>query len=631
MSNRSNFPRWTLAAAIALLVGCQPLGLLVGQPTDQKPVASQDGGPVTGQDTLVSNNSASLTGLVTGPASLISNNSANLVSNNSANYRTQALATVPVKRALVYLASPNEQLYAGSDGKALYALTDDNGNYSFKVAPAEVPIIVTVLQPQNRRLVGFLIPKKGGNVLDVDLATTVVTEFLRDQARLAHKTLADYPTLAADLPEIIRLTREMIARDELHLKQSDSDPSSYIDLAVNSIPAMNHEYVRAFAASNQELSDAWKHLLGYRPLLIDELDVGYPNSDYHVLDVTANSDAIFTAAYSHASYQIDQTTGSGSKTLVDVPRTDIRYIGGMLASGSHVFAACDDFLIDIDPAPDGVTSLWDDNGLTPRLHQYNDAYFDQPDVSGNAVINDVEFHGGWAYFASADTHEIWRCHLDETGAILPDTVELVAGVPQASQDPASFFTGDDTRPGQQVRFNLPCNITFHQEGAKEYLYVADTLNHRIRRVDLASPGFPTETFMGLGSTAYGNLLKPVGPVEDGKASTSQEQGYTDIDDPAGVPRAKAGLISPHKVLFDAAGRMFIADTDHLRVRMYDPATDRVYTIAGAGAGVPSVTGDSRRSGLGEVYSIAFDAQQQTLLIADSRNYKLRRVHLPFGL
>ncbi|MNU09047.1 hypothetical protein D3C72_2553940 [compost metagenome] len=58
--------------------------------------------------------------------------------------------------------------------------------------------------------------------------------------------------------------------------------------------------------------------------------------------------------------------------------------------------------------------------------------------------------------------------------------------------------------------------------------------------------------------------------------------------------------------------------------------DKVYTLAGTEPGVASAIGDSRRSGLGEVSSIAFDAEGN-LLIADGRSNKLRRLWLKFGL
>ncbi|MNU09411.1 hypothetical protein D3C72_2559570 [compost metagenome] len=57
---------------------------------------------------------------------------------------------------------------------------------------------------------------------------------------------------------------------------------------------------------------------------------------------------------------------------------------------------------------------------------------------------------------------------------------------------------------------------------------------------------------------------------------------------------------------------------------------KVYTLAGTEPGVASAIGDSRRAGLGEVASIAFD-KDGNLLIADGRSNKLRRLWLKFGL
>lgn len=607
--------RVPLAIALALMVGCQPLGVT------KPPTAPEVELPSIAK-TVVSNLQASLSGVVTGPSHLVANNAAGLVANNAAGYRTMALAMGTVPHALVYLTNPNEQFYAGADGKALFALTDENGAYSFAKAPAGVPVIVTVLLEKNRRLVGFLNPAKGANAYDVDLATTVVTEFLRDQARLSNRTMADFPALATELPGIVELTRKLLADGKMHFRQQDSDPSDYLDLSVNGIPAMCHDYVRAFAASNKALSDAWTRLLGHRPLLIEDLDVGQPPG-MQLIAVAASGETIYTAAINNSSLVITETaSGSAPRTLVSTERVaGIDYIGGMTASGSMLYLGAPAYgQLQIDTTlPQSDLLIDTSSGATGSNFVSGNSGFN-PGANGSAY--DLLQQGDWLYLSSPLTNELFRYHLDAKGAAVG--VERVAGVSARSQD-ATFFNGDAPANGAQVRLNVPTGLAYREVGGQPYLYFADTLNHRIRRTLLSSPSFTTETVLGTATTVYGHMLKPPGLLEDGKIKGSTA---ADLDDPRGVPRQSASLFFPKDLLFDGAGRMFIADNDHRRIRMFDGT--RVYTVAGTVAGAPMVTGDSRRSGLGEVASIALDASGN-VLVADMRSNRLRRLRLPFGL
>ncbi|MNX47156.1 NHL repeat protein [compost metagenome] len=605
-------PRRLLSLILAAtLAGCLPLNSMTGVGHSDVPSFGAVGGS---KDTLVSNNSASLAGVIRGPATL--------VSNNVAGYRAQAYEDAPAQQAVVYLTAPDERFYAGDDGKAIFTVTDDQGRYAFKAAPAEVPVVVTVLLAQNRRLVGFMIPKKGANTYDVDLATTVVAEFFRDQARLAKRSMADYPALTNELPEIIRLTRELINSGKLPVP----------DLEVNAIPAMRHAYVRAFGADDQALSDAWKRLLGYRPLLLDEVDAklepGLNALSVHV----AEDGSLYTAGFNNFDLQIVRRKLDGSlETITKAPRNEwIDYVGGMLAVGDtlHVGAAGSshygfDLLTSFNP--DDLfenNSLWFESGATAN------------DDTRSFTPFDLAYKDGWFYATSDSTNEVVRYHapadydFDENGEMFASNLEVVAG---DRDEATTFVPGQDAAAsnGSAARLNYPSTLTLQTVGGKDYLYVSDTLNHRIKRIDLSSPTFSTETVLGFASmTPYGNMLKPPGALEDGKLPQSKTQGFTDLDSPEGVPKAKATLAYPHKVVFDAQGRMFIADQDHRRVRMFDG--QKVYTLAGTEPGVASAIGDSRRAGLGEVASIAFD-KDGNLLIADGRSNKLRRLWLTFGL
>jgi sugar lactone lactonase YvrE len=112
------------------------------------------------------------------------------------------------------------------------------------------------------------------------------------------------------------------------------------------------------------------------------------------------------------------------------------------------------------------------------------------------------------------------------------------------------FSGDGG-PATLATFEGPNNIAVSLDG---HLYVADSGNHRIRRVDLGT---------GLIDTVAGN-------------GTSGFAGD-------GGPATMAALGGPGGVAVDATGNLFIADSDNSRIRRVDAATGTIQTVAGGGS------------------------------------------------
>ncbi len=108
---------------------------------------------------------------------------------------------------------------------------------------------------------------------------------------------------------------------------------------------------------------------------------------------------------------------------------------------------------------------------------------------------------------------------------------------------ALFEFGDIDGEGEDVRLQHPLGIVSH-DGT---LYVADTYNHKIKRVDALTG--QTETFLGTGES--GDSLDPL-----------------QLSEPAG--------------LSIAAGRLFIADTNNHRILTVDLATGNVSPLSIAG-------------------------------------------------
>ena len=110
--------------------------------------------------------------------------------------------------------------------------------------------------------------------------------------------------------------------------------------------------------------------------------------------------------------------------------------------------------------------------------------------------------------------------------------------------------GGDGGPATQAQLAHPFGIEVDGDGN---VYIADTENGRIRKVDAAT---------GIISTIAGT-----GNQDDGGD---------------GGPATQAQLDGPHGVAFDAAGNLYIADAWSKRIRKVDAATGTISTIAGTG-------------------------------------------------
>ncbi len=211
------------------------------------------------------------------------------------------------------------------------------------------------------------------------------------------------------------------------------------------------------------------------------------------------------------------------------------------------------------------------------------------------------------------------------------------------------FEGDGG-PATKAALNYPGGLATDASGN---LYIADTFNHRIRKVSAAGTittvaGNGEDGFSGDDSPATqaslsspaavavdasGNLyiadsgndrIRKVGT--DGKISTFAGGGEPEDEVGDGGPATSARLSSPGGVSVDTLGNVFIADTSHHRIRKV--ATDgKISTVAGNGmegfiddpSKVPLATDISLSSPAGVTVSGG------ELFIADTGNNLIRRV------
>ncbi len=158
------------------------------------------------------------------------------------------------------------------------------------------------------------------------------------------------------------------------------------------------------------------------------------------------------------------------------------------------------------------------------------------------------------------------------------------------------FSGDGGR-ATSASLNLPSGVAVDAAGN---LYIADSGNNRIRKVTAA----------GIISTAAGNGVR--GFSGDAGAATS------------------ASLAGPSGVASDAAGNLYIADTNNHRIRKVS-ASGTITTIAGDGFnqfGIGRFFGDggpATSASLNFPSGVTLDAGGN-LYIADTTNQRLRKVN-----
>ena len=177
---------------------------------------------------------------------------------------------------------------------------------------------------------------------------------------------------------------------------------------------------------------------------------------------------------------------------------------------------------------------------------------------------------------------------------LSGTVRYVA----TGTAPATRFNGDGG-PAEQALLNFPTAVAVDRRG---HLYIADTLNHRVRRVDVET-GVIT-TVAGLGRPRF---------FGDGGLAV------------------EAGLSEPAALALSDEGVLYIADQSNNRVRAVDLTTGVIRTVAGTG--MAGYNGDgvaATETGLAGPSGLAL-ASDGTLFIADSFNGRIRAVDPVTGL
>jgi len=241
-------------------------------------------------------------------------------------------------------------------------------------------------------------------------------------------------------------------------------------------------------------------------------------------------------------------------------------------TGNHVVRKVTSAGIITTVAGSGVQGFSGDNG--PAIA----AQLDSP--AGLALDS-----AGDLYIADSHNHRV-REVAAATGVIATIAGTGVAG-----------FSGDGGL-ATAARLDLPTALALDALGN---LYVADTNNHRVRRIAAATGAITTVAGNGVEAFAGDN-----------------------------APATAASIDSPNGLALDAAGNLYIADTHNGRVRMVSAATGLISTVAGAGVVAGNVQSFGGDGGAATAASLALprgltmDAAGN-LYFADSANHRIRRI------
>jgi sugar lactone lactonase YvrE len=147
-------------------------------------------------------------------------------------------------------------------------------------------------------------------------------------------------------------------------------------------------------------------------------------------------------------------------------------------------------------------------------------------------------------------------------------------------------TGDEG-PATQATFNGMHHLAIGPEGA---LFIADTWNNRVRRIDLRSGTITA--FAGTGIKGFAG---------------------------DGGPALKAQFGGIYCLAFDSRGeRLYLADLDNRRIRAVDMRTGIVSTVAGNGRrGVPEDGAEAVKAPLVDPRAVAVDAQGSVYILERS--------------
>jgi DNA-binding beta-propeller fold protein YncE len=207
--------------------------------------------------------------------------------------------------------------------------------------------------------------------------------------------------------------------------------------------------------------------------------------------------------------------------------------------------------------------------------------------------------------------------------------------------------GGDGGPATAAVFNQPHSLAFDAAGD---LFVCDVLNHRIRRIDQKSglistwsgtgeARTPTDGSPITGSPLNGPRALAFGPdgrcylaLREGNAVLMLDPRSNTITRIAGTgskgftgnggTAIEATLSGPKGVSLDAAGNIYLADTESHSIRFIDARKGTLELLVGDGTRGDGPDGDPLKCRLARPHGVFVD-RDGAVYIGDSENHRVR--------
>jgi DNA-binding beta-propeller fold protein YncE len=236
------------------------------------------------------------------------------------------------------------------------------------------------------------------------------------------------------------------------------------------------------------------------------------------------------------------------------------------------------------------------------LYVADNTYIRQIDLTGNivrtfATLRDSQFlsayrdqDGIYTYY-SIKSNSISRI---PDGVVQPGVVSTLTISPSYTNGAKTVSTLDD--PRYAVLYG------------ESTLYVIDSNNHCIRRVDISS---------GELSTVAGS-----------------EFGISGNRNGIGISQALCGLFNtPKGIVMNSTGtNLYISDTGNHRICKVVISTGEVTTLAGSTSGVSGTTNNTGTAArFNSPQGITMDSSEETLYVADTANHSIRKIVISTGV